>query len=48
MKVLYFYRTYHPDAFGGTEQMIRQLAVGMARLGVDAEVLILTRRHDNL
>ena len=48
MKVLHFYRTYHPDSFGGIEQVIRQLAVATTRLGVNAEVLTLTRSHDNL
>lgn len=48
MKVLHFYRTYHPDTFGGIEQVIRQLAVGTARLGVDAEVLTLTRKRGDL
>ncbi|MFZ6657592.1 glycosyltransferase family 4 protein [Undibacterium sp. TJN19] len=48
MKVLHFYRTYHPDTFGGVEQVIRQLAVGTTRLGVNNEVLTLTRSRDNL
>ncbi|MFZ6730863.1 glycosyltransferase family 4 protein [Undibacterium sp. Ji42W] len=48
MKGLHFYRTYHPDTFGGIEQVIRQLAVGTPGLGVEAEVLILTRKHGNL
>ena len=47
MKVLHFYRTYYPDTFGGVEQVIRQMVVGTARLGVDAEVLTLTRDKQN-
>lgn len=47
MKVLHFYRTYYPDSFGGVEQVIRQLVVGTTRLGVDAEVLTLTREKEN-
>lgn len=46
MKVLHFYRTYYPDTFGGVEQVIRQMAVGTARLGVENEVLTLTRDAD--
>lgn len=48
MKVLHFYRTYHPDTFGGIEQVIRQLAVGTTRLGVSNEVLTLTRSKGQL
>lgn len=48
MKVLHFYRTYYPDSFGGIEQVIRQMAVGTARLGVCNEVLTLTRDKHNL
>ena len=48
MKILHFYRTYYPDSFGGIEQVIRQMVIGAARLGVDSEVLTLTRVHDNL
>ncbi|MFZ6760615.1 glycosyltransferase family 4 protein [Undibacterium sp. Ji50W] len=43
MKVLHFYRTYYPDTYGGVEQVIRQMAVGTTRLGVENEVLTLTR-----
>ncbi|MFZ6641325.1 glycosyltransferase family 4 protein [Undibacterium sp. TC4M20W] len=46
MKVLHFYRTYYPDTFGGVEQVIRQMAVGTTRLGVENEVLTLTRDAD--
>ncbi|HTD06462.1 glycosyltransferase family 4 protein [Undibacterium sp.] len=48
MKILHFYRTYHPDTFGGVEQVIRQMAVSTTRLGVSNEVLTLTRSKDNL
>jgi rhamnosyl/mannosyltransferase len=46
MRVLHFYKTYYPDSFGGIEQVIRQLCVGTGRLGVDNEVLTLTRGKD--
>ncbi len=48
MKVLHFYRTYYPDSFGGVEQVIRQMVAGSARLGIDAEILTLTRDKQNL
>ena len=44
MKVLHFYRTYYPDSFGGIEQVIRQMAVGTGRLGVENTVLTLSRQ----
>lgn len=43
MKVLHFYRTYYPDSFGGVEQVIRQMVTGSVGLGIEAEVLTLTR-----
>jgi rhamnosyl/mannosyltransferase len=43
MRVLHFYKTYYPDTVGGVEQVIRQLCVGTARLGVTNAVLSLTR-----
>ena len=43
MKILHFYRTYYPDSFGGVEQVIRQMVIGTSRLGVNAQVLTLTR-----
>lgn len=48
MKVLHFYRTYYPDTFGGVEQVIRQLVIGTTKLGIQAEVLTLTRDRQNL
>ena len=47
MRVLHFYKTYHPDSVGGVEQVIRQMCVGTGRLGVSNTVLSLSR-HDNL
>lgn len=47
MKVLHFYRTYYPDSFGGVEQVIRQMVAGSVRLGIDAEILTLTRDTKN-
>jgi glycosyltransferase involved in cell wall biosynthesis len=43
MRVLHFYKTYYPDSLGGVEQVIRQMCVGTARLGVVNQVLTLTR-----
>ena len=43
MRVLHFYRTYFPDTVGGIEQVINQLARGTAALGIDTEVLSLSR-----
>lgn len=48
MKILHFYRTYYPDSFGGIEQVIRQMMAGSARLGVQSEMLTLTRDKKNL
>ena len=47
MRVLHFYKTYHPDSVGGVEQVIRQMCVGTGRLGVSNTVLSLSRQ-DNL
>ncbi|MBY0557092.1 MAG: glycosyltransferase family 4 protein [Burkholderiaceae bacterium] len=43
MRVLHFYKTYYPDTWGGIEQVIRQLCVGTGRLGIQNDVLTLTR-----
>lgn len=42
MKVLHFYKTYYPDSVGGVEQVIFQIASGVADLGVSTEVLSLS------
>jgi rhamnosyl/mannosyltransferase len=47
MRVLHFFKTYYPDSLGGIEQVIRQLCVGTGRLGVENEVLTLTRDKHN-
>jgi len=44
MRVLHFYKTYHPDSVGGVEQVIRQMCVGTGRLGVTNTVLSLSRQ----
>lgn len=46
MRVLHFYKTYYPDSLGGIEQVIRQLCRGTSRLGVQNEVLSLTRERN--
>lgn len=48
MKILHFYRTFYPDSFGGVEQVIRQMMEGSARIGIDAELLTLTRNKNPL
>jgi glycosyltransferase involved in cell wall biosynthesis len=45
MRVLHFYKTYYPDSVGGIEQVIRQMCVGTARLGVANKVLSLSRQQ---
>jgi rhamnosyl/mannosyltransferase len=42
MKVLHFYKTYFPDTVGGVEQVINQIALSSASLGIDTEVLTLS------
>lgn len=44
IKVLHFFKTYYPDSHGGVEQVIFQLAEGCARVGVESQVLSLSRR----
>lgn len=43
MNVLHFYRTYHPETFGGVEQVIFQLAESSLEYGVEPQVLSLSR-----
>lgn len=43
MKVLHFYKTAYPDSMGGVEQVIYQIARGAKKLGVETDVLSLTR-----
>ncbi|MGL4318318.1 MAG: glycosyltransferase family 4 protein [Pseudomonas sp.] len=42
MKVLHFYKTYHPDTVGGIEQVIFQLAEGGRAHGIESQVLSLS------
>lgn len=46
MRVLHFFKTYHPDTVGGIENMIYQLCRGSNRHGVTSSVLTLTRGRD--
>lgn len=46
MNVLHFYKTYHPESFGGSEQVINQIIRSTSSLGVESEVLSLTRSGD--
>jgi glycosyltransferase involved in cell wall biosynthesis len=43
VKILHFYKTYFPDSYGGTEQVIYQLARGSTERGHDVDVLSLSR-----
>lgn len=43
MKVLHFFKTAFPDSMGGIEQVIHQIARGAKTLGVETDVLSLTR-----
>jgi rhamnosyl/mannosyltransferase len=43
MRVLHFFKTYFPDTVGGIEQVINQIARGAAKLGVETEVLSLSK-----
>ncbi|CAG1022209.1 N-acetyl-alpha-D-glucosaminyl-diphospho-ditrans, octacis-undecaprenol 3-alpha-mannosyltransferase / rhamnosyltransferase [Methylococcales bacterium] len=47
MRILHFYRTYYPDSYGGIEQVIYQIASGSSALGVETEVLSLTRDNSD-
>ena len=42
MRVLHFFKTYHPDTTGGIEQVIFQLCEGTRALGVESKVLTLS------
>lgn len=44
IKVLHFFKTYHPETMGGIEQVIFQLAEGCAEGDVQSEVLYLSAR----
>jgi len=46
VKVLHFYKTSKPDSIGGVEQLIDQIASGTAKLGIDTEVLSLTKERN--
>ena len=46
MRILQFYRTSFPDSVGGIEQVINQIARGAGKLGVQTDVLSLTRDKD--
>jgi glycosyltransferase involved in cell wall biosynthesis len=43
LRVLHFFKTSIADSFGGTEHMINTLAQGSGRLGIDVDVLALSR-----
>jgi rhamnosyl/mannosyltransferase len=43
MRVLHFFKTYHPDTFGGVERTIHAIAKGSAAYGIETDVLSLSR-----
>lgn len=43
MRILHFYKTYYPDSIGGVEQVIYQIASGVAECGVISSVLSLSK-----
>jgi O-antigen biosynthesis rhamnosyltransferase len=43
MRVLQFFKTYYPDSYGGIEQVIFQLSQAMSTIGVETDVLALSR-----
>ncbi|AVF37019.1 glycosyltransferase family 4 protein [Rahnella sikkimica] len=50
MRILHFFKTYYPVAFGGVQQVIYQLAEGACRNGAEVDVLSLTHEktsHDS-
>jgi len=44
LRVLHFFKTYHPDTYGGIQSVIHSLAEGCAEYGVKSEVLYLSSR----
>lgn len=42
MKILHFFKTYYPVAYGGVQQVIYQLAEGACRHGAEVDVLSLS------
>ncbi|ABK37333.1 glycosyltransferase family 4 protein [Aeromonas hydrophila] len=52
MRILHFFKTYYPDAYGGVQQVIYQLAEGAVKRGHEVDVLCLSAenagRHFNI
>ncbi|WJV67621.1 glycosyltransferase family 4 protein [Pectobacteriaceae bacterium CE70] len=42
MRILHFFKTYYPDAYGGIQQVIYQLAEGSCKRGAEVDVLALS------
>ncbi|MFM5384211.1 glycosyltransferase family 4 protein [Aeromonas veronii] len=45
MRILHFFKTYYPDAFGGIQQVIYQLAEGAVQVGAHVDVLTLSAKN---
>ena len=43
MKILHVYKSYYPDSLGGIEQVIAQLAAGLAALGDENRIFTVSR-----
>jgi rhamnosyl/mannosyltransferase len=46
MRVLHFFKSYAPDSFGGTQTVIGDIAHATAPLGIETEVLSLSREPE--
>ncbi|MGV3489928.1 MAG: glycosyltransferase [Devosia sp.] len=46
MRVLHFFKSYAPDSFGGTQTVIGDIAHATASLGIETEVLSLSREPE--
>ncbi len=44
MRVLHFFKTYWPDTFGGIERTIHAIATGTKDMGIETDVLSLSRK----
>ncbi|MHA3015468.1 Glycosyltransferase [Cupriavidus necator] len=47
MRVLHVFKTYFPDSFGGVEQVIRQICLGVEAQGMECRIFTLSRNARN-
>ncbi len=43
MNILHVYKTYYPDAYGGVQQVIKQIAWGVGKMAVKSTILTLSK-----